>query len=770
MFIHYLKSFVASVKKNRFFYFLNTIGFAMAFLLLTLLFTFIYQETSFDCFHKNANHIYRVRPRGYGVTPLCFADQLKDKLPEIKSMVRFSGGELSVVHNNEEIKVGKVEYTDPEVFDVFSFQLLSGNASTILKAPNSIVINSTVARKLFGNRSPLGESLQAKNGKILRVEGVMADIPYNSHIQAQAFISVESLRGKGEEQCFECGAWSSLSYLLLSENAVTSDVENKINAFLDESRMETSKGKIPLELQPLNEVYFDFANNKYDGSEHGNFQTLTLYFAIALLLIGIVVTNYINLSTAIAGGRMKEIAIRKINGASGFQILAQSLFEAVGTALVSFLAALLVIELLLPQLCKLLNIEIALVFNRTSLYFIYLIVIVLIGLLSGLVPGLFLSRLKELSVLKKETAFNSNGFQRKALLVFQLLIVACLLNATFIMKTQINYIFTKDLGFNYENVISFRLDKDLSAKREVLKQALFKNPHIERVSFSTSLMGADFGKASQGNSDNQKLCYFCYIDPDYLDLYAIDIIQGRNFSWDRTADLRQTCMLNKAALLSFGIENIETTLFDGKEIVAVVDDFNFSSLHNQVEPLIIYCGMDGTFAQVKVSNDHQDESPQAIRSVIKAISPNSDFDYSLLEDRIKGLYQSDLDLKNSIQFYSFITFVIALLGLFGLTLFLIRKKNKEICLRKLFGANLSDTAKLLSKEQVMIVLIANILAMPITYWFMGKWLTNFQFRQDIDLLVFLKTLVITLVFTLLAVLVLIVKTHRVNLIQALRHD
>ncbi|MGZ2370479.1 ABC transporter permease [Ancylomarina sp. YFZ004] len=770
MFIHYLKSFVASVKKNRFFYLLNTIGFAMAFLLLTLIFTYVYQETSFDRFHKNSSHIYRLHSVGYGVTPLGFADQLKDKLPEIESMVRFSGGELSVVHNNKEIRVGKVEYTDPEVFDVFSFQLLSGNASTLLKAPNTIVISSSLSCKLFGDQSPLGKSLYAKNGKTFRVEGVMEDIPYNSHIQAQAFISLETLRGEGEEHDFNCGSWSSLSYLKLSYNAVISDVETKINAALEEFRMSDSEGKIPLELQPLNEICFDYANNKYDGSKHVNAQTVTLYFAIALLLIGIVVINYINLSTAIAGGRMKEIAIRKLNGASDSQILAQTLLEAIATALVSFGLALLFVEMLMPDLCKLLNIEISLVFNRSSLYLIYLIIIVLIGSLSGLIPGLFLSKLKEISVLKKETIFNSNGLQRKALLVFQLLIVACLLNASFIMKNQINYIFEKDLGYKYENIITFRLNKDLLAKKEVLKQALLKKPYVEGISFSTCLMGGDYSKSSMGNIDNKRMCYWTIIDPGYTDLYNIKLVEGRNFSWDRTADFSKTCMLNKAALLAFGIENIETDLFEGKEILAVVDDFNFTSLYSQVEPLVIYCGEDGAIAQLKFSGACNDDKLQEIESVMKAISPNSDFDYSLLEDRIKALYQSDLDLKNSIQFYSFITLVIALLGLFGLTLFLIRKKNKEICLRKLFGANFSDTSKLLSKEQIWIVLIANIMALPISYWFMGKWLTNFQFRQEIDFVVYIKTLMITLVLTLLAVLVLIVKTHRVNLIQALRHE
>lgn len=770
MFIHYLKLFVASVKKNRFFYLLNTIGFAMAFLLLTLIFTYVYQEISFDRFHKNASHIYRIHSGGYGVTPLGFADELKDKLPEIERSVRFSGGELSVVHNNKEIEVGKIEYTDPEVFEAFSFQLLSGNRNTLLKAANTIVINSSLAHKLFGNQSALGESLQSKDGKIYRVEGVMADIPYNSHIQAQAFISLETLRGKGEDYNFNCGSWSSLTYLKLSNDAVIADVETKINTVLDEFRMRTFEGKVPLELQPLNEVYFDSANNKFDGSRHGNALTVTLYFGIALLLIGLVLINYINLSSAIAGGRMKEIAIRKINGASDSQILAQSLFESVVTALVSFGIALLCIEMLMTDLCKLLNFEIADNFNRSSLYLIYLIVIVLIGFCSGLIPGLFLSKLKEIKVLKKETVFNSNGLQRKVLLVFQLLIVASLLNASFIMKNQINYIFDKDLGYEYENVITFPLDGNLLAKKDVLKQALLKEPYVEGVSFSTCLLGASFSKASLGNSDNKKMCYMTFIDPDYIDLYDMKLIEGRNFSWDRTADFSKACMLNRSAQLAFGIENIETQLFGGAKIVAVIDDFNFGSLHNQVEPLIIYCAADGTHAQLKFSAACNDKYLKEIEVIIKTISPKSDFDYSLLKEKIKALYQSDLNLKNSIQFYSFSTLVIALLGLFGLTLFLIKKKNKEICLRKLFGANLSDTFKRLSKEQIWIVLIANILAFPISYWFMEKWLTNFQFRQEIEFLVYLKTLLITLVLTLLAIVLLIVKTHKVNVLQALRHE
>ena len=303
-----------------------------------------------------------------------------------------------------------------------------------------------------------------------------------------------------------------------------------------------------------------------------------------------------------------------------------------------------------------------------------------------------------------------------------------------------------------------------------MKNNLLKNPKIEFVSFSDALTGDGFAKAPKGNDDNKKLCYFYSIDPDYLALYGINIKYGRNFSWDLTTDFNNNCIFNEEACRAFGIENPVNKILDNKEIIGVVNDFNFTSLHNQIEPLIIYCSDDGKVAQVKISGENQDETLIFIKNICKDISPDFECNYSFLDNRIKELYKSELDLKNSFEVYSVITFIIALLGLFGLTLYMIKKKIKEVSIRKLYGARLNDTFKLLTKEQVWIVIISNILAIPITYLVMNKWLNNFQFKVDIGFLIFLKTFLITVAFTLLAISFLIFKTHNINLIETLKHE
>ncbi|MEN8904742.1 MAG: ABC transporter permease, partial [Clostridiales bacterium] len=759
MFTHYIKLYLLSFKKNRFFYAINLFGFSIGFLLLTIIFSFVYQELSFDKFHKKSDTIYRLHAGGYGVTPLCFADKLKNKIPEIRNIIRFSSGKLITEDNNEKLDFGKIYFTDPEVFQEFSFKLWSGNASDVLKEPYSIVISKSKAQELFKSNSPIGNTVKDKNDVIYTITGVMEDIPYNSHLQADAFISIETLRLTGDKNTFNCGGWSILTYVSLSDRSIYGEVEAKINNALEGFRMGTSDGEIPLTLEPLKKIYFDAENNKYDGSKHGNFQTVLLYFAISILILFIVIINYINLSTAISAGRIKEIAIRKINGARQFQIIKQSVIEAIATAIISFGLAILLIELLLPQLCNLLNLNISDSFNRPKLYLIYFIGIVFIGFITGLFPGVFLSNVKEIKALKNETIFRSRGFLRKILLVIQILIVATILNSSFIIKKQINYVFTKDLGFNYENVLSFKLTPELGQKRELIKHKLLENPNIKVVSISDGLIGEGFAKAPIGNEDNNKLCNFYSIDPDYLKLYNIRIKAGRNFSGDLATDISNSCILNEEACRVFGYENPVNTKIKNKVIIGVVNSFNFTSLHNQIEPLVIYCGEGGNVVQVKISSINQNSTVKYIEDICKNISPDFNFNYAFLENRIKEMYKSELDLKSSFQFYSLITFIIALLGLLGLTLFLIKKKTKEVSIRKLFGAKLNDTLILLSREQIWIVLIANIIAIPLTYLFMEKWLNNFQFRMDIGYLIFLKTLIITISLTLLVVSFIILKIY-----------
>ena len=770
MFVHYIKSLLKSLKKNRFFHAINIIGFSTGFLLLTIIVTFVYQELSYDRFNKNAKNIYRIQAGGYGVTPPCFADKLKNKIPEIKNIIRFCSENISLEDSNGKLNVGKIYFTDPEIFQVFSFDLLSGNISDVLKGPWSIVISKSKARELFGNNSPMGNTVKDKQGNVYTITGVMEDIPFTSHIQADAFISIETLRNIGNDKSLDCGTWNYLTYLELSDKSDSKDTEKKINIALEEFRMETGDGKIPLKLEPLNQVYFDYDNNKYDGSIHENRQTIMLYLAIAVLILFIAIVNYINLSTVISAGRMKEIGIKRINGARQSQIIRQIVVETSGIAIISFCIALLLIGFLLPQLSVLLNINISETFTGLQLYLIYFTGIVFIGIITGIIPGIYLSRIQVIKTLKNQSGLKFRGGPRKILLIFQLLIVATLLNSTFIIKNQINYIFEKNLGFNYENVIAFKLDQELLKKKEVVKQKLLENPDVKNISFSDALIGDGFAKSPKGDVDNIVLCCHYSIDPDYFKLYNIKIKYGRNFSWDVATDSSNSCILNEEACRAFGIEDPLNKTLDNKKIIGVVNDFNFTSLHNQIEPLVIYRGNQGIVAQIKISGINQKNTLQYIGEICKNSSPDFDFNYTFLKDKMSNKYKPEMNLKNSFQFYSTVTFIIALLGLFGLTLFLIRKKTKEVAIRKLFGARLTDTIKRLTKEQILITVIANIIAVPVTYTVIMKWLNNFQYRIDIGYMIFLKTLIITISFTLLTVVFLIIKVHKIDLIKSLKHE
>jgi len=772
---HAIKTILISLKKNLFFYFINLFGFITGFLILTVILTFVYQELSFDKFHKNSENIYRLQSGGYGVTPPCFADKLRNQIPEITGVVRFIANELTSITEEHEVHIENTYYTDPEIFNIFSFKLLSGEAEGVLKEPNSIIINQSTANKLFGICFPIGETIRDKDGTVYTITGIMEDIPHNSHIQTNAFISIESLKRNDIDEALGCSTWSMLTYVCLSEHANINETCQKINTIIGDFRMGTGDEIFPLELQQLKDVYFDYENNKYDGCMHGNQQTVLLYLSISVLILLTVIINHINLSTIMAGVRAKEIAIRKVSGATQNQIIKQFIFEASAAVLVSFIIAILVMELFLPEISSLLNISISLSSRRASLYIWYFGGIVIIGFISGLIPGLILSKINVLKALKKESLLNSRGLQRKVLLIFQLIIVAIFLNSAFIIKRQLNYISEKDLGFNCENLVYFSLDEILLKKKEVFKTMLLKNPNVRSISYSDGMLGGGFCKSILECNDFAKLCNIFSADPDYINLYHIELREGRNFSWDLASDFSNSCIINEEACRAFNLKNPIGKKFNGRNIIGVVRDFHFSSMHQQIQPMVINPleikhGDNGDRIQIKINSENIIETIEFIEHTSKKISLGFDSNILFLDQRINELYKAELNLKNSFQAYSVITFMIALLGLFGLFLFTVKKKTREVSIRKLFGAKFTDTFNLLGKGQLWIVTISNIMAIPITHFVMNNWLNNFQYRTDIGPLVFAQTFLITVAFTMLAILVFIIKIHKLNLIDSLNHE
>lgn len=767
---HYIKSFFILIRKNRFFYVINLFGFITGFLLLTIIFTFGYQEVSYDRFNTNAYKIYRINSGGYGVTPMCFGEQLKGQLPEIEQVVRFHSVDFTPMINNRELPIEKCYYTDPGVFQLFSFKLLSGENTNVLNRPFTIVLDQSTSKKLFGNRSPVGETIQDKNDNVYTVTGVMEDMPNLSHFKAHAFVSMETLHQVGTESDFNCGSWFILTYVSLADGANKTETEAKLNVLLKDSRMGPVDGKIPLKLESLKKLYFDAANNKYDGSKHGNRQTLLLYFAISIFTLLIVIINYINLSTAIAANRMKEFAIRKVNGATRAQIIRQNILETLGLIIVSYMLALLLVELFLPQISRILNISIDASIHRAQFYFVLFLFLLIIAFITGLIPGLFLSGVKETKALKNESIFRTKGLQRKLLLGFQLVTVAILLNSVFIIQKQLNYVLNKDLGFNTENIVVARLNQKTLAKNEVIKNALLQNPQIKMVSFSDGITGDGFTKKPINFNEEDQLCYFYTVDPDYAKLYDLKLKYGRNFSWDRPTDFDKGCMVNEEFCKVFNSENPVNRSFHGMTIVGVVKDFNYSSLHKKTEPLILACGNSNRALQIEISNQNQKETVDFVHNTLAGLSSDSELELSFMNDHLKDLYQAEINLKQSFQIYTLIILLISVIGLFGLTLFTIKKKTKETGIRKLHGASITDTFMLLSKEQIIIVAVANVMAVPFSVWIMHNWLANFDYKVSIGSGVFLGTFLVSLAFNLLAISLLLYKTHRTNPAEVLKYE
>ncbi len=763
MIYHYLLSFLRNVKKNKFFYSINLIGFFVGFLLLTIISAFVYQEFSFDRFHKNYSNIYRVNSGEYGVTPLCFKEELENKLPTISHVVQLSGTSLEIKNDNKKFNIDKVYYTDSDVFTVFSFKLILGNQNNALNKPFSIVLDQSIARALFGEQSALGKIIHGENGDYT-VTGIMEDIPYNSHIQSKAFISLETLRQTERDNAFDCSNWASLTYVCLLKNTSTRDTETKINSILKDSRM----ANMPLKLEPLKKVYFDRENNKFDGCKHGNQQTTILYWAIGTLILLIVIFNYINLSITLLTNRLKEFSIRQINGAENKDIIQHILIEAIGVAFVSLIFALVLTDFLIHPLSNILNIPVSSSLKKSTLYTCCIISIGLISILIGLVPGIFISKINEIKALKNESIFGDRNTKRKLFLLLQLTIVAILLNSAFVVRKQISFMLQQDTGLQYENVIAFKMDSTLQNKSGLLKDKLLKNSCIKNISFSNALIGEVFKKIRIDINNRNELWYAYSIDPEYIGLYDIKLKYGRNFSSDLQTD-GDNCIINEEAAKSFGIENPVDKMLDHQRIIGVVKNFNYLSLHNVIEPLI-FTYRKGNFVQINIAPDNQKRTIMLIKKTCNSISANFNFNYTFMDSQIKDLYRSDMNFKISIEIYSIIALFIALLGLLGLLLFTIKKKKKEVSIRILHGATIGNIFRLFSKEQLLIVFISNIIALPISIFIINKWLHNFPYRVDIGFIVFFKTLFIMTVIVILVLSFLIIKTQNSNRIETLKDE
>lgn len=776
MLFHYLKVLLRTLWRNKTYTSLNILGLTggmIAFLLIAL---YVQYEFSFDQYHTQKDRIYRVVKQQVGneymgtdhfaVTPAPLASTLQEEYPEVLAATHL------FVRKNNLIGVGDQTYLEnkvfgasQEIFDIFSIDIVSGNQAELLTRKYSGVISRSLAQKYFGDVSPIGQTIRYKDAHPFTVMGVMEDMPANGHFQIDLILDFEAMM---DSEIPNMKSWRNSSfytYCLLQEGTNPADLEAKFPALVAKYFNENYAGidePSRLYLQALPTIHLHSAIN-FEINPNGDIRTLRMLTLIAILILLIAGINYINLSTAKAFRRAREIGIRKTVGAQRGQLIIQFLGESFFLTGCSLLLALTVVHYLLPGFSNFVDRELSLSpFEQLWLTPFLLLTFLLVGLLSGTYPALILSAFQPLTTLKNNiSSGQKKSFLRNTLVVTQFSVSAALIISTLVIARQLNFIQTKDLGFNREQVIVLNIrDFDLRKKTPILKEELLKIPEVKMVSAATSMpnffdstTGADWPGRPE---DVDIRLYTGLADYDYLDLFEMELVEGRGFS-RAYGDESNSVLLNESALKALGWEEeplgrqMITWGGDTASVVGVLKDFHHNSLHLSITPMQLFFEEASRQIAVKVSGRNLPETIAAIEAAQQQFSPNYPVEYQFFEETFEATYRNEVRVGKMARWFTLLIIVIACLGLYGLSAFTLETRTKEVGIRKILGASVSSLLLLLSRNFLLLILLAFLIAAPVAYYLMAQWLQNFAYHIDIGFTVFIWTLAAMIAITLLTV-------------------
>lgn len=781
-----------NLKRHKVFSGINILGLAIGMAACLLIFLYVQDEMRYDRYHPQADLIYRVSSRfrtggpdtrtaGSGID---VGPTLQQTYPEIKEAVRLRSLPTLRIGKGSRIFNETDTYSaDANVFRLFSYPMLQGDPATALTKPKSLVLTEKLAKKYFGAdwqaANPVGQTVPVNNQPYL-ITGVLKDLPTHTDIQFTALLSLDSTPQQLED-------WLDPSYFtfIRFESRAKAEAFAPKLALFDKKRYEPRvkqlQGfdlKVEHQLQPLSEVHF--AEGLYDDTPKGNRSYLLLFSLSALFILLVAVINYINLYLAQATRRQKEVGIRKVAGAGKTQLLFQFVGESVLLSAVSALLALTMVQLAMPA------------FNRFTLKSFTLLalpdwpsvagglgVILGIGLLAGSYPAYYLSAVDPARVLKGQWLGWGKQGLKKLLVVVQFTISAVLLMGTLVVYRQMDYMRHKDLGFDKEHVLVVDIPDEEAARQKIpaLKTTLSQNSRIKGVSIGPKPVAFD-GKASFLKEENGKstdqLVNFATIDADYLDVLRIELQAGRNFSAAIPSDPAESVLVNEAFVRWMGWKNAVGQIIrpshdvkEQKRVIGVVKDFHYASLHNPIEPILLYANA-GNLRSLLIRVAPQDL--EIVRSAWSALIPHRALNYSFLDGEFDGQYRQEAKMMTLFTWFSGITLFLAGLGLFGLATFSITQRTKEIGVRKILGATIANLLILLSKDFLRLVLLANLLAWPLAYWASSQWLKNYAFRTEMGIGLFLLPTLLVVLIALMTVSYQTLKAARQNPIKALRYE
>jgi putative ABC transport system permease protein len=783
---NYFKIALRNIRRYTAHSILNISGMAIGMACALLILLWVQDEISYDRFHKNADDLYRVVEAQHytegeafpvAVTPTALASALKEKYPEIIRSSRFQNFPIPVQKGDEYINE-VLAAVDQDFAEMFGIRFIEGDPKTALSSPHNLVITEEMAHKYFKGEDPVGKTLTILKYFTFTVTGVVQHLPHNSHIQFEFLGSYAFLQELG----LNTNDWGNnvcYTYVELKKGTDSKAVNEKIRSLFSKYKEHNSTLNTEISLQNIKRIHL-FSAGKYaaDIGGLGDFAYVRILSLIAVFILMIACINFMNLSTAQSGRRAREIGVRKVAGANKRNIVLQFLGESLLMIFVAHIIAMILVELLLPTFSNLIGRQLDVNYRSAGVYTGLLIVILFCGLLAGSYPALYLSSLKPLNIIKGIINRNpgSPGF-RRALVIFQFSLSALLIICTLIVGTQLKYMQNKKLGLNKDNVGYFRFS--MGMQRATLKRDLSNNPDILNVaiadqvpcSIENSGSGFEWTGKPQGSD---VLFHFTNVDEDYANTLQLELKEGRFFSSDYSTD-SATIVINEKAAEIFGFRNPigeEITNRGSRfRIIGVVKDFHFQSLHSKIEPLIMFMNRnEGFICFIKMKPDHIPATVESVKKIFKSYNLAYSMDFNFLDDDFNTLYQTEQRISRIFGYFSFLAVIISCLGLIGLSSFMAVRRTKEIGIRKANGAKAFEIFALLSREYTLLVIISIIIACPVAWYAMHKWLQNYAYRINMGWWVFVLAGALTLIVALLTVSVQSYRAANKNPVEALRYE
>lgn len=799
---NYIKVITRSLRKSTLFSLINILGMAISLASCVLISLFVFDELQYDRHHAHGDRTFRlynarIGEEGvtnyYPIVPNTFGPYMQKDFPEIESHMRMMDmyGEVLFEKDSKKFMEGGGVYAEPNIFDMLSINVLSGDPNTALTEVNTIALSKPLAEKYFGDNNPVGEIINFSHRPV-KVTAVFESLPTHSHLSLNYMVSFVTASQNWNEQRRENWIWQQFfTYLRLKPNTDAAALEAKFPAFIDKYAREKTKAEgfiYEPHLQNIRDIYLHSSKFEWEISKRGNAQTVYALTVSGALILIIACLNFVNLSTARSMKRMKEVGVRKVTGADRQQLIVQFLSESIALTLISLFVAIGLCEMVMPALNAFIGKELMLPVSW-DLVLVTMTISAFIGVVAGSYPAFHLSGFRPAAVLYNRKAGSGNTCMfRQGLVVVQFMLSLFLITGSLIVLSQNDLLKNKDLGFQKEQLVTMELHQNSLSRYETTKREFMNHPNVISATVGFGLPGdivAGDGVTDPRTGKNWPANLFL-VDHDYIKTLRMTIVAGRDFSRDIVTDSTESFIINETAVKAYGFVSNEEAIGqrlqwsewggDGTnkrlgEIIGVVKDFHFKSLREQLTPVVMTIYPD-TFWKItlRISPDNMAATMAHLKSVYEKLEPEWPFQYKFMDESFYAMYKNEEKLSTLFTIFTGLAILVSSLGLFGLVEFSVNQRNREISVRKIFGASMWSLLLLLTRKYFMLVVIAFVIVIPFNYYIANQWLNNFAYHITIDPWIYIKAGVLIILITLVTVSFRSVKAALTNPVRWLKEE